>query len=192
MKARYCGQCGVEHDPDVTTCPGCGKALSPTDVESTAPAVATQDLEKAPRRRMRASLDVFAALGFVAFAVAGLVLWRDFLPPSGPSMAYEGPSAAQYDSLVTTALSDYAVNNLTADSAPKQQVVNGWVAKDLLTIVAKENGDVLRGIQALGVQNEALLTATPRPDERIPALLLLGVLTLCWSGLLSTLRARVT
>ena len=58
--------------------------------------------------------------------------------------------------------------------------MNGWTAKDLLTIIAKENIDILKA-QGAVVDATGALNTTPF-DERIPALLLIGVLALCWTG----------
>jgi len=55
---------------------------------------------------------------------------------------------------------------------------NGWTARDLLTIVAKENIDILT---AQGAVTTGMLQTTPF-NERIPALLLVGVLALCWEA----------
>jgi hypothetical protein len=73
-----------------------------------------------------------------------------------------------YVAAISQALSDGIANNATAQGAPQQSVVNGWTARDLLAILAKEQADGLKG----GAQ-----------DLRVPALLLLGVLALCWDGL---------
>jgi hypothetical protein len=90
------------------------------------------------------------------------------------------PSATQYESLIASALSDYTLNNGNAESAPQQQVVNGWAAKDLLTIIAKIQADVLK---AQGAVVDATGSLQTQPfDERIPALLVVGVLAIAWNG----------
>jgi hypothetical protein len=74
---------------------------------------------------------------------------------------------------IRQALADYTLNNYSTTGAPQQTVVNGWIAKDLLTIMAEQ-------------QNEALtrdeVPAPPPPpapaDERIPALIGLVVVGL--------------
>jgi hypothetical protein len=50
------------------------------------------------------------------------------------------PSATQYESLIGSALSDHDTNAVLIESAPQQEVVNGWVAKEFLTIIAKDQG----------------------------------------------------
>ena len=83
-------------------------------------------------------------------------------------------AATDYDTAISAALSDDNANNLRAEGAPQQTVVNGWTAKDLLTIIARQNGDLMR------------LSSS---DERIPALLLIGVLAVCWSGMTAMVGA---
>lgn len=127
---------------------------------------------------------VVRSLGFVAFGAAALTVYF-LLAPKISSNTPTLPSATQYESLISSALSDYTVNNIAADSAPKQQVVNGWIAKDLLTIIAKEEADLLR---AQGAVVDATGNLQTHPfDERVPAILLIGVLALIW-GQLTTPR----
>jgi hypothetical protein len=58
---------------------------------------------------------------------------------------------------IRQALVEYELNEARTEGAPQQQVVNGWVAKDLLTIIAEQQNDVAG-------------------DERLPALVGLLVL----------------
>jgi hypothetical protein len=51
---------------------------------------------------------------------------------------------------ITTAIAGYDANNIYADSAPKQQVVNGWVAKDLLKVATEQNAQIIENQSALG------------------------------------------
>jgi len=112
-------------------------------------------------------------------AAATFVVLKPEVETASPTL----PTATTYESLITTALSDYRSNDALADSAPKQQVTNGWVARDLLMIIAKENADILKA-QGAVVDATGALQTTPF-DERIPALLLIGVFALCWTGLTS-------
>ena len=117
--------------------------------------------------------------GYALLAVASLVVFIA-LKPNVQTVTPTLPSATTYESLIATALSDFDLNNITADSAPKQQVVNGWITRDLLTIIAKEQVDVLKSQGAVVDVTGSLRTAPF--DERIPALLVIGVLALCWTG----------
>lgn len=118
--------------------------------------------------------------GYLVLAIAAVsvfVVLKPNVEANTPSL----PSATTYKSLISTAMSDYDGNNSNTESAPQQQVVNGWVARDLLLIIAKENADILRAQGAVVDATGALQTAPF--DERVPALLLLGVLAVCWTGL---------
>jgi hypothetical protein len=42
---------------------------------------------------------------------------------------------------VSEVLAEATLNENGADSAPQQQVVNGWAARDLLAIIARQQGD---------------------------------------------------
>lgn len=118
--------------------------------------------------------------GYLVLAVAAVAVFV-VLRPKIDTVAPTLPSATSYESLITSALDADTANNLRTEGAPQQQVVNGWTAKDLLTIIAKENIDILKA-QGAVVDATGALNTTPF-DERIPALLLIGVLALCWSGI---------
>lgn len=118
--------------------------------------------------------------GYLVLAVAAVAVFV-VLRPKIDTVTPTLPTATSYESLITSALDADAANNLRTEGAPQQQVVNGWTAKDLLTIIAKENIDILKA-QGAVVDATGALNTTPF-DERIPALLLIGVLALCWSGI---------
>ena len=85
-------------------------------------------------------------VGAVVLAIAAIVVWFVMAPEDRSSD-------------ISRALSEYSLNEAMTQGAPQQQVVNGWVAKDLLTIIAEQQNDVAS-------------------DERVPALvglLVLGV-----------------
>jgi hypothetical protein len=87
------------------------------------------------------------------------------------------------NALIDTALSDYETNDANTESAPQQQVVNGWVARDLLHVVALQNEAQAETLDAIA---ESLVEARPRPapvDHRPARLLVIAVVTLCWIGL---------
>jgi hypothetical protein len=83
-------------------------------------------------------------VGAVVLAIAAVVVWF--------AMAPEDRSSD-----IRQALVEYEINEARTEGAPQQQVVNGWVAKDLLTIIAEQQNDVAS-------------------DERLPALVGLLVL----------------
>lgn len=100
---------------------------------------------------------VIRRLGAAVLAAAAIAVWFAMAPSDSPS------SKLDYSGEIAAALADYATNNASASSAPQQQVVNGWVARDLLTVLARQ-------------QDAALSPKSAPHDDRIPAELLLGVL----------------
>ena len=114
-------------------------------------------------------MDTARRIGLIAIALSAGLVWVQMEPvPPSPTM-----TSSQADRLVEAALSDFDANEGLADSAPQQQVVNGWVARDLLQILAS-----IEAAQLDAANENALAT-----DSRVPALLALGVVAICWSGL---------
>lgn len=111
------------------------------------------------------ALRVVRIMGFVVLAVAAVVVTLVMAPEP-----VEAPDTDRFDRLIDQALDDNRANDARTDTAPQQQVVNGWVARDLLTIMAQQ-------------QTEQLATAsTSASDERVPYLLLVAVLAIVWHG----------
>ena len=125
---------------------------------------------------MRQPIRIAGFLMVVAAAVAVFIV----LAPKHVTDTATLPSATQYETLISQALADDTSNNLRTSGAPQQTVVNGWTAKDLLTIIAKENADLLKA-QGAVVDASGALQTNPF-DERIPALLLIGVIAVAWAG----------
>src|SRR5688572_27779959 len=101
-------------------------------------------------------------IGFGVLALLAIIVWIVLAPNKGKPVA-------QYEQAIAAANSSYESNNAAADSAPQQDVVNGWFSRDMQVIMAEQNNDLLR-------------TGT---DRRVPALLLLGLLAICLHGLTS-------
>lgn len=92
----------------------------------------------------------YRILVWIIVAVAILVVvTRPF--PSFPKTEQPpiGSSADTYLQEVSEAASRFARNERTADSAPKQQVLNGWLSNDLLTIMARENAEAVERLRAI-------------------------------------------
>jgi hypothetical protein len=119
-------------------------------------------------------MTIVRQIGALVLAVAGVAIWFLMAPAevAAPDVQTREP-VADRSSDITDALLNYEANEALTQGAPQQSVVNGWVAKDLLTIIAEQ-------------QNEALTRdEVPPPvqpivpnDERIPAfagLLLMGL-----------------
>ena len=112
---------------------------------------------------MRQSIRVF---GFLVCAAAALIVFVVLAPKvakSTPTL----PNATQYQSLIVQALADDKTNNLLTAGAPQQAVVNGWTARDLLTIIAKEDQDILTA-QGAVVDATGTLQTTPFDDRILP------------------------
>jgi hypothetical protein len=88
-------------------------------------------------------------IGAVVLAVAAVVVWFAMAPSESSDRSGD----------IAGALAEYELNEARTQGAPQQQVVNGWVAKDLLTVIAEQ-------------QNE------DGSDDRLPALGVLVVLGL--------------
>ncbi len=99
-------------------------------------------------------------VGAVVLAIAAVVVWFTM-----------GPEDRSDD--IRQALSDYESNELLTSGAPQQAVVNGWVAKDLLTVIAEQQNDVasderLPALAGLLVLGAALYVFTsPRRSEDV-------------------------
>lgn len=104
-------------------------------------------------------------IGFaILAAVAAVVVVT--MRPADP----EPVDTSRFDRQVQQALSDFETNEARTQGAPQQQVVNGWVNRDLLTIISRQ----------LSTSMETV--AINPPDERVPVLLLILVLTAGWHG----------
>lgn len=104
-------------------------------------------------------------IGSGLLALVAVVVWVALEPEEPPA-----PSTSSHARSITQALEEFDVNNQNAQGAPQQQVVNGWVARDLLSIVAAQ-------------QNDLIAAAAPETaDQRVPALLALAVVGLALLG----------
>lgn len=88
------------------------------------------------------------------------------------AMAPDIPEAdtGRFDRLTNQALEDEEANQARTQGAPQQQVVNGWVNRDLLTVISRQMSAQIEATQATSA------------DQRLPALLLILVLAVCWHG----------
>jgi hypothetical protein len=115
------------------------------------------------------------ALGLIAIVAIAVFILLEPEPPEEPGLGFTPTNYAQ---LVETAMSDYEANAALTESAPQQQVVNGWVARDLLQIQALVTADLLDAVSEENSSGQ-LVTAV---DPRTPALLTLAVLAVCLIG----------
>ena len=101
-------------------------------------------------------MDIARRVGAALLIVAAIGIWFGMAPDAGG-----------YEDDVKSVLREATLNEVTADSAPQQQVVNGWAAKDLLAIIAREQADADQRQTALTVLlivgvGLALVTVRPR------------------------------
>lgn len=128
-------------------------------------------------------------IGLAVIAVAAIAVWFVIAPSEPDPVSAFDPNSKTYTNLIDATLDDYEANNDRADSAPQQQVVNGWVAKDLLMIMAYQNTDLLDAVGGLGDQNATASTLAVR-DDRTPALLVLVVVAVAWFGITAPMAKR--
>ena len=121
-------------------------------------------------------------IGLAVIGVGAIAVWFLVAPTEPDPVTGFDPTSRTYVNLIESALSDYDANNALTDSAPQQQVVNGWLTKDLLTIISYQNTDLLDAVGDLGDQNATASSLAVR-DDRVPALLVLVVAAIVWFGI---------
>jgi hypothetical protein len=119
-------------------------------------------------------------IGLGVIAVAAVFVYF-VMEPDPPDESAVNLSPTNYSRLVETAMSDYEANDALADSAPQQQVVNGWVARDLLQIQTLAIADLLDAVTEENRSGQLVTSA----DPRTPALVGLAVLAICLIGITS-------
>ncbi|KQY56687.1 hypothetical protein [Nocardioides sp. Root140] len=111
-------------------------------------------------------MSIVRRVGGLVLAIAAAVVWFVAAP--------DDVSAADHKDDIASALSDDDANNLLTEGAPQQTVVNGWTAKNLLTIQAQQNNDLLEAasdqrpgllmmLAVLGLALIALTTESRQP-----------------------------
>lgn len=118
--------------------------------------------------------------GLVALSAAAVLVFF-LMQPDPPEEGSLNLSATNYQTLIDTAMSDYEANDALAESAPQQQVVNGWVTRDLLQIQARQLADVLDALTVEDASGQVVAST----DPRVPALLVIAVLAISLVGITS-------
>jgi hypothetical protein len=122
--------------------------------------------------------------GLGILSLAALLVYF-LLEPAPPDEGSVNLSPTNYQSLINIAMSDYDANDALAESAPQQQVVNGWIARDLLQIQARAIADLLDAL----TQENAAGQAVASVDPRVPALLVIAVLAMSLIGVTAPMVA---
>ncbi len=119
-------------------------------------------------------MTVVRRVGAAVLAIAAIAVWFLMAPeePETPVVQTQ-EQVTDRSREIEEALADYELNETLTQGAPQQAVVNGWVTKDLLTIMARQQNDALTRAQ----EPPPVPTVVPN-DERIPALVGLLVLGL--------------
>jgi hypothetical protein len=125
-------------------------------------------------------------LGLGLLSVAAIVVFF-VLEPDQTESSSVSLTPTNYQALVDLAMSDYDANAALTESAPQQQVVNGWVTRDLLQIQAMQLADLL---EVLTEENESgqVVAVT---DPRTPALLVIAILAIALVGATSQDGSRL-
>jgi len=141
-------------------------------------------------------------IGLAVIGVLAVIVMTDAAPERTTASLRTADASNYYPenqaSIVQKALSDFEANEARADSAPKQQVVAGWVTRDLLAAIALQNASTMDGIEAVNdnlIEMQSLqsnitkaIEASVAPiDDRPRRLLTLAVLALCWIGMWSVI-----
>ena len=121
----------------------------------------------------------------IALAAVGVFLALEPEPPEATSLNL---SPTNYETLVNIALADYEENASRTDTAPQQQVVNGWVARDLLRIQTLVLVDLLDAVSEENSSGQLVAAS----DPRVPALLTLAVIAISLIGITSERSANET
>ncbi len=117
--------------------------------------------------------------GFIVAALAAVAVFV-LLGPDDVERAGPVPGLAGVDEAIDQARTTYDENAASAgDSAELQIVTNGWVARDLLFLLADVIGALTDQVSVVSAQLDTAVTAS-EPDERLAALALVAVLTLAF------------
>lgn len=119
-------------------------------------------------------------IGLLVLAIASVPIFF-LMKPAPPEEGSLNLSATNYQSLIDLAMSDYDANDALTESAPQQQVVNGWIARDLLQLQARQLADVLDALTQANESGQIVDTT----DPRVPALLVVAILALSLIGFTS-------
>ena len=110
---------------------------------------------------------VIFRIGLAVFMFAAFSIATD----SAPDLI-EASETPDFASMIEWAIDDYELNEKMSETAPQQTVVNGWVNRDLLHIIALQNDAAAKNL-AIGSNQ----------DDRPVKLLVVLVFTVAWVGL---------
>jgi len=120
-------------------------------------------------------MQIARLIGLAAVALIAVVVGVITVGAEGE----ETSQSTTYESVVGAALADYEANDALAESAPQQQVVNGWIARDLLEVIARQNVELIEN-------QDSQLSATARTNSLLQGalvVLVLGVIAVAVLGI---------
>lgn len=160
------------------------------------------------RKVLGSNVVVVRKVGALIIGLAAIAVWFAMAPETGSdvvandstgsdsvssSVKSGATNSSTSNSAINSIMTDDGLSQISADSAPKQTVVNGWTTRDLLEVIAlqgnvlmdqlAEQGDqsttsALKGITEQVSYLRQTITNQAIGDERPAALLVLGVLGL--------------
>jgi len=141
----FCNKCGKEYDDSHSFCLHCGADnpyIDQSETQATQSTEVPPTLEQTPYQPQAQGRILLArfmpGLVFVTAAII-LVVFGLIISASTPST-----STSSTSSKIAAATARYETNNVSADSAPQQQVSNGWYTNDLLLVLNNELRDGIR------------------------------------------------
>lgn len=140
------------------------------------------------RRPAKWPVLVVRALVWIAVAVLAYPVVTAPAPEQPQPVKGSAPAAISFSMERSAAKGDNALNEARADTAPKQQVVNGWYSNELLNILSEQQDAILEMQQALIEQEPAPL---PVRDDRPTTLLGFLVLGIAADLALTSLAALI-
>lgn len=145
--------------------------------------------------RQPVALHAYRIVVWLMVAVAILVIvTRPFPPFPATEDSVAGTTGTTFLQEISEAASRFKLNESSADSAPQQQVLNGWLTNDLLTIIARENAATAAALTA--EQQRWEWEMKDRRTESVIVILGLGatghLLGSAAIGLIAALRRRET
>ncbi|MBB3037909.1 hypothetical protein [Hoyosella altamirensis] len=144
------------------------------------------------------TLDITHRTGLAVIAISAVAVLL-LMGPNEPqstridSVTNARDTTSEFESSVDSALAAWRTNEVSADSAPKQQVVNGWVARDLLEVIAHQNNFLIEEVRDsrsdAAWHTRATVGMLQVRDERLPWLLVLLIAAIGWFGITAPRRS---
>jgi hypothetical protein len=135
---------------DGAFCPTCGlQVIGGETIEGTAVVPDKEiEIEALEKKVLKVRRSVYWAWGVIILQVAGCFVFFGL---------YSHVTVNDGSSSTASALASFASNDANAQTAPQQAVVNGWVARDLLSTIAGQNSTIITMQNQANYRSEWLL-----------------------------------